>query len=155
MLTRWWDVYPKEGDSDYAKINLQTLRPVFTQEQLALSLRASYYSEPVLWAVGLMDIGQLHEDIISAQKEGLTLSHASWWTPSGVQVNSWNCIRSPSGVFLESIWTYLKVAAIAHHQRILVNSRYPPDRLLMDSIRMETFPGLLIQSLKTQAGLHI
>ena len=58
-LTRRWDVYPKKGDSDYAKINLQNLRPVFTQEQLALSLRASYYSEPVLRAVGLMDIGQL------------------------------------------------------------------------------------------------
>ena len=62
------DVYPKEGDSDYAKINLQNLRPVFTQEQLASSLRATYYSEPVLRAVGLMDIGQLHEDILSAQK---------------------------------------------------------------------------------------
>ena len=47
-LTRRWDVYPKEGDSDYAKINLQNLRPVFTQEQLASSLRATYYSEPVL-----------------------------------------------------------------------------------------------------------
>ena len=67
-LTRRWDVYPKEGDSDYAKINLQNLRPVFTQEQLASSLRATYYSEPVLRAVGLMDIGRLHEDILSAQK---------------------------------------------------------------------------------------
>jgi len=25
MLTRWWDIYPKEGDSDYAKVNLQNL----------------------------------------------------------------------------------------------------------------------------------
>ena len=56
-LTRHWDVYPKKGDSDYAKINPQNLRPVFTQEQLALLLRATYYSEPVLRAVGLMDIG--------------------------------------------------------------------------------------------------
>ena len=64
-------------------------------------------------------------------------------------------IRSPSGVFLESIWTSLKVAAIVHHYRILVDSRYPPDRLLMESIRMETFPGLLIQPLKTQAGLRM
>ena len=37
-LTRRWDVYPKEGDSDYAKVNPQNLHPVFTQEQLALSL---------------------------------------------------------------------------------------------------------------------
>ena len=67
-LTRHWDVYPKEEDSNYAKINLQNLRPVFTQEQLASSLRAFYYSEPMLRAVGLMDIGQLHEDILCAQK---------------------------------------------------------------------------------------
>ena len=42
--------------------------PGFTPEQLASSLRATYYSEPVLRAVGLMDIGRLHEDILSAQK---------------------------------------------------------------------------------------
>ena len=67
-LTRRWDVYPKEGDSDYAKINPQNLRPVFTHEQLASSLRATYYSEPILRAVGLMDIVQLDKDILSAQK---------------------------------------------------------------------------------------
>src|ERR1700720_2533291 len=31
-LTRHWDVYPKEGDSDYARVNPQNLRPVFTNE---------------------------------------------------------------------------------------------------------------------------
>ena len=47
-LTRRWDVYPKEGDRDYTKVNPQNFRPVFTQEQLALSLRASYYFEPLI-----------------------------------------------------------------------------------------------------------
>ena len=65
----------KRGDSDYAKINPQNLRPVFTQEQLASSLRATYYLEPVLRAVGLMDIGRLHEDILSAQKANKHLSN--------------------------------------------------------------------------------
>ena len=37
-LTRRWDIYPKEGDSGYAQVNPQNLRPVFTQEQLANSL---------------------------------------------------------------------------------------------------------------------
>jgi len=41
-LTRQWDVYPKEGDSGYAQVNPQNLRPVFTQEQLSNSLRATY-----------------------------------------------------------------------------------------------------------------
>jgi len=39
-LTRRWDIYPKEGDSGYAWVNPQNLRPVFTQEQLSNSLRA-------------------------------------------------------------------------------------------------------------------
>jgi hypothetical protein len=53
---------------------------------------------------------------------------------------------SPSGVFLEFIWTSLKVAAIVHYQRILLDSRYTPPKLLMESIRMGTILGLLIQS---------
>ena len=48
VLTRCWDVYPKEEDSDYANVNPQNLRPVFTQEQLASSLRATYYCRPIL-----------------------------------------------------------------------------------------------------------
>src|SRR6202040_4210827 len=67
-LTRHWDVYPKEGDRDYAKVNPQNFHPVFTQEQLALSLRASYYFEPLIRAIGIMDVGQLHTNILSAQQ---------------------------------------------------------------------------------------
>ena len=37
-LTRRWDVYLKEGNSDYATVNPQNYRPVFTSEQLASSL---------------------------------------------------------------------------------------------------------------------
>ena len=64
-LTRRWDVYLKEGDSDYATINPHNFRPVFTQEQLASSLRATLILSPVLRAMSLMDIKQLHSDIRS------------------------------------------------------------------------------------------
>ena len=37
-LTRRWDVYPKEGSSNYATVNPHNFRPVFTNEQLASSL---------------------------------------------------------------------------------------------------------------------
>ena len=67
-LTRRWDVYPQEGDSDYTRVNPQNLRPVFTNEQLASSLRASSYAEPILRAVNIMDIEQLHKDIYAAQQ---------------------------------------------------------------------------------------
>ena len=65
-LTRRWDVYPKEGDSDYASVNPQNFRPVFTQEQLASSLRASTLAEPVIRAAIVMDEVQLFKDIKSA-----------------------------------------------------------------------------------------
>jgi len=65
-LTRRWDVYPKEGDSGYAQVNPQNLRPVFTQEQLSNSLRATYLEFPVLCAVAIMDVKTLHSDILSA-----------------------------------------------------------------------------------------
>ena len=64
-LTRRWDVYPKEGDSGYARVNPQNLWPVFTQEQLANSLRATYLEFLVLRAVAIMDIETLHSDILT------------------------------------------------------------------------------------------
>ena len=67
-LTRRWDIYPKEGDSDYTKVNLHNLWPVFTNEQLVSSLRASSYAKPILRAVNIMDIDQLHKDIYAAQR---------------------------------------------------------------------------------------
>jgi hypothetical protein len=65
-LTRRWDVYPKEGDKDYAQVNPHNFRPVFTSEQFASSLRASTLVTPVLRAAVLMDIDQLHKDILTA-----------------------------------------------------------------------------------------
>jgi len=65
-LTRQWDVYPKEGDSGYARVNPQNLRPVFTQAQLSNSLHATYLEFPVLHAVAIMDVETLHSDILSA-----------------------------------------------------------------------------------------
>ena len=65
-LTRCWDIYSKEGDSGYAWVNPQNFWPVFTQEQLSASLRATYLQYPVLRAVAIMDIEKLHSDILSA-----------------------------------------------------------------------------------------
>ena len=64
-LTRHWDIYPKEGDSDYARINPQNLRPMFTSGQLISSLRASSLYEPTLRALFVIDDDQLHRDIRS------------------------------------------------------------------------------------------
>jgi RNase H-like domain found in reverse transcriptase len=62
LLTRRWDVYLTEWDSDYASINRQNLRPVFTQHQLSLFLRAT---PTVLQAASLLDTEQIRSDIVS------------------------------------------------------------------------------------------
>ncbi|KAL7278647.1 hypothetical protein ACG7TL_007648 [Trametes sanguinea] len=62
-LTCRWDVYPKEGDSDYSIVNPHNFRPVFTQEQLASSLRVTILRYPVLRASFLLDEEQLRSDI--------------------------------------------------------------------------------------------
>ena len=64
-LTRRWDIYPKEGDKDYTHVNPYNFRPVFTQEQLAASLRATYLAALVLQASVLFDLETLHDDILS------------------------------------------------------------------------------------------
>ena len=65
-LTRQWDVYPKEGGSNYASINSTNLWPVFMQEQLASSLRVTFLSIPVLHTMIIMDTEKLHSDIQSS-----------------------------------------------------------------------------------------
>jgi len=89
--------------------------------------------------------------------EDITLSHASLWTPSGVQVNSRDSSWSLPGVFMESMWTS-HWALTPTPYILLIYSLYTPAGLLMDSIRMHTFPGLLIHSCqypsRSPEGLH-
>ena len=77
-LTCCWDVDPKEGSSDYASINLQNFRPVFTNEQLALSLHASTLWLPALQGLLIMDTEKLRTDIVSSlQSDPTVLAHLS------------------------------------------------------------------------------
>src|SRR3979490_1088639 len=65
-LTRRWDVYLKEGGSDYGTINPQNLRPIFTTTQLVESLRATQLIIPALRASIIMDSETLHSNILSS-----------------------------------------------------------------------------------------
>ena len=64
-LTRRWDVYAKEGSSDYAVVNPQNYKPIFTTTQLVASHRATYLTSPVLRGVSTMDVVKLHRDILA------------------------------------------------------------------------------------------
>ena len=72
VLTRRWDVYPKEGNSDYATVNPQNYRPVFTSEQLVSSLRATSLVVPILRGSLIMDTERLHSDIKSHLRDDPT-----------------------------------------------------------------------------------
>ena len=77
-LTHHWDVYPKEGSGDYASINLQNLRPIFTDEQLASSLRTTTFWLPALHGSLIMDTEWLQADIVSSlQSDPTALEHLS------------------------------------------------------------------------------
>ena len=66
MLTRQWDIYPKEGERSYAAVNPHNFRPVFTNEQLASSLQATVLYALVLQATTIIDLETLYSDIRSA-----------------------------------------------------------------------------------------
>ena len=65
-LTRQWDIYPKEENTGYAIVNSHNFKPIFTQEQLAASIRATILLFPSLYAATVMDLDTLHQDIILA-----------------------------------------------------------------------------------------
>ena len=66
VLMRQWDIYPKEGGSNYASINPHNLRPIFTQEQLASSLHPTFLSVPALCTMIIMDTEKLRSNIHSS-----------------------------------------------------------------------------------------
>jgi len=65
-LTCQWDVYLKDGGSDYATVNPQNLKSIFSHEQLASSLHTSKLYSTTVSGAYIMDLEQLTEDIHSA-----------------------------------------------------------------------------------------
>jgi len=65
-LTRQWDVYPKGGNTGYATVNPHNFKPIFTQEQLATSVRATVLLFPSLHAATVMNLDTLYQGILSA-----------------------------------------------------------------------------------------
>ena len=66
VLTRRWGIYHKEGNTGYAIVNPHNFKPIFTQEQLVASIRATVLLFPSLHTATVMDIDTLHRDILLA-----------------------------------------------------------------------------------------
>ena len=67
-LTRRPDVYPKGGEKDYSSINPQNFKPIFTDQQLTVSLCATGLEPIVNQALEIIDANQLHNDILEGLK---------------------------------------------------------------------------------------
>jgi len=81
-LTQWWDVYLKQGESDYATINPNNLWHMFTSEQLTASLQATSLYFLVLHMAIIMDVEKLHSNIQSSlQSDPITLTRLDNLTP--------------------------------------------------------------------------
>ena len=120
-LTRHWDIYPKEGSSDYASINPQNLRPIFTDEQLALSLHTTTFWLPALHGSLIMDTEWLQADIVSSlQSDLMALEHLSdkaksrWTTSPDRLLQLDDCIYIPDSGTLQ-----LRVLQYAHNHPLL------------------------------------
>ena len=77
-LTHHWYVHSTERDRDYTRVNPHNLKPMFTQEQLASSLRATILLALAIHAAVLMDIEHLHRNILTAlPADSIAQSHLS------------------------------------------------------------------------------
>ena len=142
-LTRCWDIYPKEGDKDYARVNPHNFCPVFMQEQLAASLRATYLAAPVLRASILFDIENLHNDILSSlPSDPLAAVHLSTEAPdSRWSIDSDGFLRLDGRIYVpDSDDLRLRVLQYKHDHPL---SRHFGQNQILELIRREyTWPGL-------------
>ena len=141
-LTRRWDVYPKEGSSNYASINPQNLQPVFTNEQLALSLCASTLWLPALRGLLIMDTEKLRTNIVSSlQSDPTALAHLSDQTDPRWTTSPDRLLRQDNCIYVPDVGTLrLRVLQYAHDHPLLGHFRQ--SKTLHQVRRHYTWPGL-------------
>ena len=148
-LTRRWDVYPKEGDRSYGHVNPHNFRPVFTQEQLSASLRATYLEDVVIRATVIIDTERLHSDIRDHLRDdpaaitgiGLAeLGSSTRWTldPDGL-------LRLDERIYVplvNGVSDELRVRVLQHNHDHILAGHYGQNRTLDLVRRSYTWPEL-------------
>ena len=147
-LTRRWDVYPKEGDRAYSHVNPHNFRPVFTNEQLSASLRATLLEEPVLRATIIMDVERLHSDILlhlsgdPAAQLGITAAKSGdspRWT-----IDDSGLLRYDERIFVPRIGESddLRIRVLQHCHDHVLAGHFGQNRTLEIIRREYTWPGV-------------
>jgi len=74
ILTRQWDIYPKERDNGYALVNPYNFHLVFTHKQIAVFLQTTILTTLILRTAMILDQNQLHFDILVALPSNSSIS---------------------------------------------------------------------------------
>ena len=141
-LTCHWDVYPKEGDRDYARINPHNLKPMFTQEQLVSSLRATILLAPAIHAAVLVDVEQLYKDILAAlPADSVAQSHLSDPSDPRWSKDSAGLLRFDDRIYvLDANDFHLRVLRYKHDHPLA--GHFGQNRTLELVRRKYTWPGV-------------
>jgi len=67
------DLYPKEESTTYSSVNPQNLYPIFTYNQLMMSLWATVLVSSSLQTITIVDLNSLHDNILSTITQDETL----------------------------------------------------------------------------------
>jgi len=144
------DVYLKEGNSDYASVNPQNFRPVFTSEQLASSLRATTLSIQSSVDLSLWMLKSFHSDIRSQLREDpISAEHLD------KQTDSWTL--DPDGLLRNSGRIYvpdsrsLRLHVLQYSHNIPLWDNFGQTKTLHQVWMHYYWPGLLVLS-KTTAN---
>jgi hypothetical protein len=147
-LTRRWDVYPKEGDRAYSHVNPHNFRPVFTNEQLSASLRATLLEEPVLRASVIMDVERLHSDI-RLHLPGDPVAQIGMKAAKSGDSPRWTIDDSGLLRYDERIWVPrigesddLRVRVLQQHHDHILAGHFGQNRTLKIVRREYTWPGV-------------
>ena len=123
-LTRWWDIYPKEGNTSYATVNPHNFKSIFTQEQLTVSIWATVLLFPSLYVAIVVNLDNIHWDILSALSSNpIASKHIS--TDSQWSMDSNGLLLLDNRIYvLISAYTFSSIIMTTSLPDIMVKTRY-------------------------------
>ena len=141
-MTHRWDIYLKEGGSGYTSINPQNLRPIFTQEQLSASLRATVLLYPVLRGSVIKDVEKLHQDILAGLRDDpVAIAHKSDGPESRWKMDEQGFLRLDGRMYLPDILE-LRLKVLQYKHDHLVSGHYGQNKTLDLVRRSYVWPGI-------------
>jgi len=144
-ITRRWDVYPKEGDIGYAQVNPHNFRPIFTNEHLTTSLRATFLEGPSLQASIVMDIEALHDAIQSSYEfdseavVGLAFAHDA--TKPRWSIGSDGLLRLDNRIYVPNTGD-LRLQVLRYFHDHPLSGHFGQNRTLESIRRQYTWPKI-------------